>query len=220
VSESYGFNVPYDNFLPEVLPYVPDCPEFVAINAIRNACIEFCEKTHYVQVDLDPITGVANVPNYQIDTPTDTAFCDVIQAWYNNVLLIPKNVDELTRMYRSVDWRTLSGNPGFITRVIQPELLLVPFPILTAPNALTIRAALAPTRASTTVQSRVWEHYVETIALGARARLYNTPGQPYYNPKAAAEMRMMFRVAMMDARRKTEKSITRADTRIQFTGWV
>ena len=40
--------VSYEVFLPEVMPYVHDVPEIVAVQAIRNACIEFCEETQYL----------------------------------------------------------------------------------------------------------------------------------------------------------------------------
>jgi hypothetical protein len=220
MSEQYGYTVAYDKFLTEVMPFVPNVPEFVAINAIRNACIEFCTETRYVQVDHDPLTGVKDIPNYQIDTPDDTAFVDVIEGWYNNVLLIPKSVDELSSIYRTLDWRTLDGNPAYITRVIQPEIILVPMPNATLPNALTLRIALAPTRDSMTVDQKVWEHYAETIGKGARARLYMTPGQPYSNPGMGMQVRREFTLEMSRARRKMEKGLGRADLRIQFTGFV
>ena len=59
--------VSYEVFLPEVMPYVHDVPEIVAVQAIRNACIEFCEETHYLQENLDPITGQENVGEYYLD---------------------------------------------------------------------------------------------------------------------------------------------------------
>lgn len=220
MSEQYGTTVGYDKFLNEVLPFVPNVPEFIAVNAVRNAAIEFCNKTRYVQVDADPLTCVANVPNYQVDTPADTAFLDVLQCWYNNVLLIPKSVDELSSIYRSLDWRTLSGNPAYITRVIQPEIVLVPMPVLTLPNALTLRIALSPTRDSTTIWDRVWEHYAETVGKGARARLLMTPGQPYSNPQMGMALKTEFNREMSEARRKVEKGLGRSDIRIQFQGWV
>ena len=38
-------------WLPEVLPNVPTCPDVLAVNAIRNACIEFCSETNWWQGD-------------------------------------------------------------------------------------------------------------------------------------------------------------------------
>ena len=49
--------ISYEVFLPEVMPFVRDVPEIVAVQAIRNAVIEFCEETHYMQENLDPMPG-------------------------------------------------------------------------------------------------------------------------------------------------------------------
>ncbi|TDN70412.1 hypothetical protein [Paraburkholderia sp. BL10I2N1] len=220
MSETYGFAVPFDNFLTEVTPYIPDVPEFVAINAIRNAVIEFCRRTRYWQQDLDPVTGVINVSNYEIDTPPNTVVVDVVEAWYNNVLLIPKSIDQLAYIYRTLDWRTLQGNPAYYTRIIEPELLLVPYPVSTLSNALTMRVALAPARSSTTVDSALYEHYLEEIAQGARARLYATHNQPYSDEKAAALYARLFRTAMDKAKIKVDKSLTRTSDRVEFQRFV
>ena len=36
---------PLADFLPEVLPFVPGCPQPVAINAVRNSVIQFMTET-------------------------------------------------------------------------------------------------------------------------------------------------------------------------------
>lgn len=218
MSEDYNFEVTYDQFLTEVTPYVADVPEFIAINAVRSAVIEFCRRSRYYQRDLDPVTGIVNIPNYEIDSPEDTVVVDVVQAWYNGVLLIPKSMDELAKIYRTLDWRTLSGNPAYYTRIIEPELLLVPYPVSTLANALTMRVALAPTRASTAVDSTLYEHHIETIGYGARARLKATQGQPYSDPKGAQFYEQMFRANTTKARISVDKSLTRTSNQIEFLG--
>ncbi|MEM5400861.1 hypothetical protein [Paraburkholderia unamae] len=220
MSELYGYTVPYEHFLKDVRPWAPDVPEFVAVHAIRNACIEFCEKTNYVQQNIVPISGQMNVATYQISTPDGTRFLDAIEMYYNENLLIPKSVDELAVIYRSYEWDTIGGNPAYVTRIIEPEIQLVPFPVSYLSNAITGRISLAPTRDSCEIEHRVWEHYAETIAHGALARLYAMPDQPYSNPKAAEEFRRRFVAECGSARRKVEKGLGRADVRMQFQGWV
>jgi hypothetical protein len=188
----------------------------VAINAVRSAVIEFCRKTRYWQEDLDPVTGAANVPNYPVDTPPNTVVVDLVEAWYNGNLLIPKSMDELARIYRTLDWRTMAGNPAYYTRVIEPEIILVPYPVEAIPNALTMRVALAPTRNSTYVDSALYEHYVEQIGFGARARLYSMSGQPFADETAAKKYALLFRVACDNARIRADKSLTRSMTRVEF----
>jgi hypothetical protein len=220
VSENYNFGVDYSQFLTEVTPYASGVPEFVAINAVRNAVIEFCRKTHYWQEDLDPASGTAKVPNYPVDTPPNTVLVDIVGAWYNGTLLVPKSIDELSQIYRTLDWRTIDGNPAYYTRVIEPEIILVPYPTASLPNALTMRVALAPTRNSTYVDSALYEHYVEEIGFGARARLYSMTGQPFANDADAKTYALKFRVAMDKARIRTSKSNTRGSQRVEFVRTV
>lgn len=211
--------VSYDLFLPEVLPYVPDCPQIAAVNAIRNACIEFCNRTLYWQEDLDPLPIVANVSNYPIDTPRGTVFIDLIEAWNDGMALRAASVEELSRKFRGVDWRTFQGQPLYVTRIISSELLLVPQPSATVQNALTMRVAVAPDRDSTTVSEDIYQNYLETIAKGARARLHSTPGQPFFDMGLSQLMAQRFRAECTDARIEVSRGLSRSSVMIQFPGF-
>ena len=58
--------IKYDTLLPDVLSMVPACPEVIAERAIRSAAIELCEKTDAYQKQLDPITVVAGIYEYDL----------------------------------------------------------------------------------------------------------------------------------------------------------
>ncbi len=124
MTQAYGFSVSYDQFLPRVLQYVPDASEFIAIDAIKQACIEFCERTYYWQYTVPAINIVNGQANYIINTPADTKLVGPIQAYFNTLLLIPKSPDELADIYRMGAWDQLQGSPQYITRTIKPEVLL------------------------------------------------------------------------------------------------
>jgi hypothetical protein len=211
----YRNSVSYDEFLPEVLQYVPDVPELVAANAVRSSCIEFCERTRFWQQDTDPIELIAGVSNYEFDGGTGVKFVDIVTAWCNDTLLVPKSTEELARLYRHTDWRNVKGDPAFITRMLPTEIILVPEPIK-AGAILKLRAAYAPTRSSTSVDSTVYEEYLEIIAYGARARLYNTPKQSYFDKASATEFEKRFRVGITEARVRVNRGMTRAFGQIEF----
>ena len=212
-------NVPYSKFLPEVVQYVPDVPEFVAENAIKQACIEFCERTRFWQTDLDPQLTLGKTATYSIDTPTGTKFVDVVEAWYNDVLLIPKSAEELTRIYRYTDWRTVQSDPQYLTRIVPDELILVPMP-MSSGGELKVRAALAPTRESTQVDDQLYEQFLEYIAYGARARLYNSPKQPYFDKPSALEFEKKFRSAISEVRTRVNKGLSRASVKVEYARFV
>jgi hypothetical protein len=210
----------YEDFLVEVTPFVRDVPEVVAVQAVRNACIEFCTRTRYLQTDLDPITAIAHQAEYDMDADTGYIVVDIMQAWFGDQLLIPKAVEELTRIYRTTDWQTLDGNPYYYYRNVSQQMRLVPRPKLTEANKIRIRAAIAPSRSSTTVDSDIYEQFLEYIALGARARLYDTANQPYYDPKAAQVYLKRFRDAISEVRTRINKGMTRAAPQIEFQRFV
>lgn len=209
--------VSYEAFLPEVMPYVQDVPEVVAVQAIRNACIQFCEETHYLQENLDPITGQENVGDYDLDAnDSNYKVVEIMQAYYGDQLLIPKAQEELNQIYRTSNWEDLKGNPYYYFRPRASVVRLVTKPIITEQSKLKVKAAIAPKRSSTTVDEEIFERFLEYIAHGARARLYNTPNQPYYDPKTAMEYTKRFNDEMAEVRTRVYKGLTRAAARIEF----
>ena len=209
--------VSYEVFLPEVMPYVHDVPEIVAVQAIRNACIQFCEETHYLQENLDPIAGQENVGDYDLDAnDSNYKVVEIMQAYYGDQLLIPKAQEELNQIYRTSNWEDLKGNPYYYFRPRASVVRLVTKPIITEQNKLKVKAAIAPKRSSTTVDEEIFERFLEYIAHGARARLYNTPNQPYYDPKTAMEYTKRFNDEMAEVRTRVYKGLTRAAARIEF----
>lgn len=209
--------VSYEAFLPEVMPYVQDVPEIVAVQAIRNACIQFCEETHYLQENLDPITGQENVGEYDLDAnDSNYKVVEIMQAYYGDQLLIPKAQEELNQIYRTSNWEDLKGNPYYYFRPRASVVRLVTKPVITEQNKLKVKAAIAPKRSSTTVDEEIFERFLEYIAHGARARLYNTPNQPYYDPRTAMEYTKRFNDEMAEVRTRVYKGLTRAAARIEF----
>lgn len=213
--------VSYEVFLPEVMPYVHDVAEIVAVQAIRNACIEFCEETHYLQEDLDPMAGIKNQALYSLDaTDNNYKVVEIMQAYYGDQLLIPKSQEQLNQIYRTSNWATLSGNPYYYFRTRASEVCLVTKPLTTEANKLKIKAAIAPSRASSTVDDELFERFLETISHGARARLYNTPNQPYYDPRTALEYTKRFNDDMAEVRTRVYKGLTRTAVNIEFQRFV
>ncbi len=220
MTQVYGSAVSYEEFLPEVMQYVPDVPELVATNAIRNACIEFCERSRYLQLDLDPIPVVAFQSAYPVPTPVDTKFVLPEVAYYDEVLLIPKSSDELANIYRQTDWRQAQGAPAYITRLIAPVIAVVPTPVFSSDDSLNLRVSIAPTRDSSEIDSEIYEQFLEVISYGARARLYNTPKQPYFDKAAGEQYFQMFRHGINEARMRVTKGLSRDSVKAEFQRFV
>lgn len=212
--------VSYNQFLREIIPYVRDVPEVVVIQAVRNATIQFCERTRVLQTNLDPMDVTATVSVYDFQPDIGYKVVDIMEAWYGDQLLIPKAVEELTRIYRTSNWNDLDGNPYYYFRSRTQEITLVPSPRTNETAKLKLRVAVTPSRDSDTVDSEVYERYYEFISLGARARLFDTANQPYYDPKAAQLYLKRFSDAMNDVRTRVAKGLTRASVQIEYQRFV
>lgn len=208
--------VSFKEFLPEVTQFVQDVPDLVALRAIRNAAIQFCEKTRCWQMDLAPADVTAGVGAYKPAVPPSTIFVDIVEGWHGDALLIPKTVEELSNIYRAVDWRQLQGQPYYTTRMVTDTINLVPIPLFSNPGYLKLRVALAPTRNADTCGEELLERYVEFIGFGARARLYDTPGQPYYDPKSAQIYLKRFNDGCSETKTRINKSMGRSSIKIEF----
>jgi hypothetical protein len=210
--------VVFEEFLSDVLPYVSGVPEIVAVNAIRDSAIDFCRKTNYWQYDVAPIAvqnGEATV-DLNIDFDVDVNVVKVMHVYLGDHLLIPRAADELSRVYRASNWQLLEGFPQFYTQKRYSVLQLVPKPFLPSEQQLYVRVSLAPTRDSREIKKEIYDHYLDTIASGAKAILYKTPGQPYFDRVSARENEMAFRAGVSEAKIEVNKSMTRTSTRVEF----
>lgn len=213
---AYGFSVSFEDFLPDVLPFVSNAPEFAAINAIRDATIDFCQKTWYWQVDLPALDLEAGKSVYTLTPSPDTRLVGIAMVYYKDILLIPKGQDELARLYRDTNWKTLEGEPRYYTQRSRSDITLVPKPTKADPASLFARVALAPTREATEVEAEIYELFLEPIAHGARAILYNTPGQPYFDRVSARESDAEFRRGISEAKIAINKGMTRTSNRVEY----
>jgi len=202
--------VEYSAFLPDVLPYVRDCPEFVAINAIRNACIEFCEKSTWWRTTLEDITLVAGQSEYDLDVEVGSAIAAIISAHIGKQ---PLRFGTEEKMVETIgpDWRTRQGPIHYIVHDGDFDTIRIAHVPDSAPDdPLTLHVALRPIKSSVRVPKELYERWSETIGFGARARLHDTPGQPYSNPEAAREYRKWFESGYGNATIQANRGRSRA----------
>lgn len=208
-------SVSYEVFYPEVLPHFPSLPEIVVTNAIRNACIEFCDRTDWLYYTPTPISVIASEDEYALDdVPTDTTVARIESAWFSNLPLTAKSEVDLRRIF-GLDWRKQIGRPQYITQYVPETLVVVPAPMVSLSNGLELTVVLRPTRASTTVDDSLFERWAEVIAAGAKCRLHEVPGHAYESPDAAAKYRAVFNAGIGMAIAERQRGLTRATMRVR-----
>lgn len=214
----------YSAMLPEVQPHAHSAPEPMVINAIRNAAIEFCERSWVWQI-VTPNMGItANTQDYTLDlsaVTTGAAVAEIMQGYYKDKPIIAVSEADIILDYPT--WRTRTGTTPlrFMGKDVQTKVSLVPIPsttVVAATALMYFKLAIKPTRSSTGLPDFIYEKYLEDIAHGAVARLVMVPHKPYSNANMALSHRKLFDDAIAKARVDSSKSFTRATLRSRVSG--
>ena len=210
----------YEDFFPNILPEVPGVAEAVAENAVRNAVIEFCEKSLILQRDHDPITVVQNIVDYDLEPPTGYIVVKVMKAWLENAELTPlapdfvREASVYNRLFSSYEANT--DRPRAYLQKDERTISVWGVPDKNYKSGLTLRVALKPTRASTSVESVILEDYAETIASGALYRLMMSAGKPYTNAELAAVHKGLFQQGINVARQRATHGQVRSTLSVKL----
>ncbi len=190
----------WDDFLPEVLPYVVGCGEALAINHIIKAAREFCAGTLVWQVEAQVAT-VAGQPTYTFPLATGLEVVRLLNVSVDGTdYLVPNrsNGRRLARAFVS-DVATLSG-PKAITLSVAPSV---------AGKPILVECAVKPTLAAETWPDALAEH-VTDIAPGAISSLCLLPKVDWTDPSTAAIQRVLFNDRKSTVGHKVSKGFGRS----------
>lgn len=210
----------FSEFSKFILPFVHDCSGVAAEVAARFACIEFCRRSEWLQMELDPIDILAGTADYELETPLDTLPLRIVSATIDGQSppLEFKTQDELATIYG--DWRVQEGTPRYITHIALPDARLVPSPDVDVSQGLRVIVAIAPTQDAQEVDDQLYERWAEAIAYGARARLKEMAGQPYYDPANAPAAWGMFHSGVSQAKADRQRDFSRAVRTVRMRRWT
>jgi len=208
----------YEELFPDVIPVVPDCPDSLIERHIRSAVIEFCERTGIYQVELDPLTTVSNIYEYDLETPSGTVVHKVMSAVHNGLTLEAISTDLLEQ--RKPKWREASnsGTPEYFIKQGQSLVWLVPVPGTTVVSSTLIRAQLKPTAKSNGCDSEIMSEYRDTLINGALLRLLRMPGQTWTDYQGAQVYASLFSEGIQTAERKARHADEGVARRVRYGG--
>jgi hypothetical protein len=198
-------------FLPWVLPDVKDCPPVIARSSVRDAAIEFCERSRAYRLKLDPIDVDANEPVIELEVPTETRILLPVRVVYNGKPIdpvIPKGLD-----VTNPGWDSTIGDVFGYTMEDQSSIRLVLTPACSIVDGLNVELALKPSRAATAIDEEVFEKYVDEIASGAKWKLMSMADKQWTNATKAKEHKDRFDMACGDANVFAERGMTDAPMR-------
>lgn len=199
----------------DVLPELPGCPPPVALNAILNAAITFCEVTRAWRVDLTPISLLANTPTYAYaGMPSGTVVHEPLHCVFGTQRIEPKAPDDLRDQYGD-DWRTRTGTPIYITGEDERTVRVVPYPTANLTDTLKLWVAIKPTVSATTIDTRIFEEYGTLIAYGAKAMLMASPKKTYTDKATAEKYDRLFNESCASIQRRAGRGFVRSRPRVR-----
>lgn len=190
---------------------IPGVPEPVAVNAIRKAAIEFCDRSLLWVADHDPIDMVAGESACRLSPPNGTAVVRIEDIWLNEVPLIPTT--RLDLQHKNANWNSLAGTPSHYMQENTEEIIIFPTPTSSDAEALTLKVALKPSRRSTTIENWIVEKYLEELMHGASWKLMEMPGKSWTDIQAAMYHKSVFDAAIVSAQLLVSKGMGKAPLR-------
>ena len=196
----------YINFYEYVLPEVHGCPKAVAKNAIRDAVIEFCDKSQVWTAPSEDTDIVAGYSRYSFDARTDGAIVATIgYAAINDNPISRVSIYELEE--KMPNWRYVtSKTPNVCFMDTSESMRLVGEPEEDIIGGLYVEVVLKPSRTSTECPQFLLENWAEAIAHGALARLKAMVGRPWADGQMVSYHRNEFRAGISRARSSAQKS--------------
>lgn len=173
-------------WLREVLPSLPGCPEPSVVRALRDSAIEFCNRSLIWRHEVEPIPVVKGINDYDLDIPANTNIASFIRVRHaeRNAPLELRTTDELDDM--SPGWRGLVGIPQYFVQHGQFGIVLDRLPRETKRNVLAATLALKPTNTANSLPDVLYIDWKEEISNGARSRLMIDTNRQWSNPERAA----------------------------------
>lgn len=191
-----------------VLSRAKGCPEDEAIDAMRNACIEFCEKTYFLtDGSTVEVTG-ADVPDLELSAQV----LDIIEARI-------QGEDEPLAVYPMNDPRIdeLDDDESAVVFADPNHPQLIPTPSADAPVTLELLLAIAPGPTSTEVPDILWLRNSEALKHGALGRLLAIPGEAWSNDAKASFHLGLFAEAITRVAMKSGQNRRTTSRRLRVT---
>jgi len=212
----------WSDFLNEVSPYVENCPTPIVEHEIRNAAIEFCQRTALWRREMVAINVTLNTHSYDLSANL-TAAEEAISAIDYAYLTETEGETDLgvttedTLKNTISTWRTRTAvKPEAIMLTDTENARLYPIPEESITGGLITGLILKPSRTATGVPDWIHEQWAEKIAHGAKAKIFSMKSRPWYDAQEAIDEKDNFDMAIKDATIRVNKGHSRANLSVQM----
>lgn len=170
---------PLDDILPGIMPYAPGCAAPTAYFAIRQAAIEFCERTRLWRYEDEfAVNAAIDEP---IMAPSGAVIHEIEAVRFDGDELCPQTVawlDQHCAGWRASDY---SGTPSYVTQTDPNTIRIVPL----GTGTVSVSLWLKPAQDADELPDFLVDQYREVIAHGALVRILSIPNQSFSDPNMA-----------------------------------
>jgi len=190
----------FSSLVKDILPYVPTCPDSLVESTLRSACIEFAERSKAYVYDLDPITTISGVYEYEFDQPSGTDVHQILWMTYDGDDLDHISPRSLELNYP--DWRDKTSLPQVYLQKNPSTFWVIPVPNSSVTNGLLLSVALKPSRTTSNIDTTFSNSYRDGIVYGTLYRLLRIPAKDWTDPRAASDYLNLFNQEIVQAELK------------------
>ena len=190
----------FDSIIKDVLPYVPNCPDSLIESSLRSACIEFAERSKAYTFDLDAITSIPGVYEYEFDQPSGTDVHQILWMTYDGNDLDPISPRSLELNYS--DWRNKTSVPQVYLQKTPDAFWVIPIPGSAVANGIQLSVALKPSRTTNNIDTTFSNSYRDGIVYGTLYRLLRIPSKDWTDVSASSDYLSLFNQEIVQAELK------------------
>lgn len=190
----------FDSLVKDVLPYVPNCPDSLIESTLRSACIEFAERSKAYVYDLDSITSISGVYEYEFDQPSGTDVHAILWMTYDGDDLDPISPRSLELNYS--DWRNKTSVPQVYLQKNPSTFWVIPVPGSAVTNGIQLAVALKPSRTTSNIDTTFSNSYRDGIVYGTLYRLLRIPSKDWTDINASRDYLGLFNQEIVQAELK------------------
>lgn len=203
------------DFHDRILPDVPSCPVGQVNLMLREAVIEFYERSGVLVAALDPIPVLDATATYDLTPPIGYSVVRIEELMMGDLRLLPIDLARLSQMY--INWQSIEGPPQYYTCETIDTLRLVPTPDQDYTDTLVPRVVLAPTRSSAGIdEDWVFEQWVDELSAGAMARLMRMQQKPWTDLQRSVAFEGDFRRGWMSAKAQKDRGFSGAVQQVRL----
>ncbi len=201
---------------------VSNCPDVVIAKYVREAVIEWCERTMLVKADAEDIYLWAETAEYDITFSDDydpvlidTAFLGDESS--DDTVVYTTSERELNKIS---GWQrlTTSGSPTHVFLTQANKVRVYPIPDENIDDILLLSCVVKPTRDATEIDDIVYTDHVEDIRHGVLMRLLDMKGRPWYDPKGALDHKFRWSVSIGNGKRKAVQGKNNVNPVMDYSG--